>query len=511
MINKCVTEFVEDALKHASDNYRQPASPLLADAYNKETKQHLRRDYGKKLECADVVFSNLARQMNFMRVLNALYVLEGNENYQKVFVDNYNYYIENYQHENGLFAWGGHRMIDLKTLETTGEMTHELKNDYPAYSLMLSINREKTLKYIEAFWNAHVYKWETLETSRHGDYEKKMGRLWDNEFADPEPFIEVTGLSFANTGSDLIYAACEYYKATGEEKALLWAKRLEHMYYKSRDKETGLGVYQFNQTKARKFSDDFSITTSDYGDRAKRQMGPELGETCLEGNLLLDSKTKTIYCFSTLVLLHEARTLSTFGGFAAELAKTFLDHCREGLESFAKHAYIPETNKFRPLLANGHDLTNFELQRDGYYGKKGNIFKQYSAEGTYFLVFSKTAAMTGSDILWQTAKQIGQALGLGCIGEKNGAEPSLNYESTSDCHFCLFAFLNLYLITKNDKYLNMADIIVKNISTKYRTFINSKSNQQEYISINNILALAITCYEATKLGKLNEIDASIYI
>jgi pectate lyase len=512
-LNDYLNNFIRDALIYAADNYRQPPSPLFADAYHMETKAHLRRDYGKRAECADVVYSNLARQMNFMLLLNVMYVLEGKEEYRKVFADNYKYYIDNYQHVNGLFEWGGHRMIDLKTLLPTGEMTHELKNDYPAYRLMFEIDREKTKKYIEAFWNAHVFNWETLETSRHGDYRAVTGALWDNGFLDPEPFIEVIGLSFINTGSDLIFAACEYFKATGDERPLLWAERLNHMYNKSRHKETGLGVYQFNQPKARNFTDNFSDTSSGYGDRAKRQLGPELGENALEGNVLLDSKTKTIYGYSMLVLLHEARTLKSVPA-AAGLSDIFLEHCRTGLEAFVKYAYIPETNMFRPLLADGQDLTGFETARDGYYGKKGTVFKQYEANGLHYLVLSKTAAMTGSEPLRVTAELIESKVG------------------DAACPYMLFAYLNLYLLTGEKRYFAKAGVTAGLICGKEDaavvsgnmiTFGNNFSagtraaekhsvyNRNEYISLNNIAPLAVACYEAARMGRLGDVDASIYI
>jgi len=505
-----VIKFVEDALRYAADNYRQPASSLLADAYHKETKEHFSHDYGRYWECPNMVYSNLAHQMNFMRILNALYILEGKKEYQKVFEDNYNYYVKHYQSKNGLFHWGGHRMVDLKSLEPDGEMNHELKNDYPAYPLLLNIDREKTIKYMEAFWNAHVYNWGSLEISRHGDYELKMGRLWDNDFTDPEPFIEVEGLSFINTGSDLIFAACEYYKATGNEKALLWAKRLDYMYFKARDKKTGLGVYQFNQPRATQYTDDFSITESYFGDRAKRQLGPELGEACLEGNMILEGKARTLYGSAALVLLHEAYTL----GDSCEIGKTFLDHCCSGLEAFARYAYIPKTNMFRPVLADGRDLTGFELKRDGYYGKKGSTLNQYHADGLFFLVFAKAAAMTDRNLLWQTASQMAKSLGFGDISNDS---PNMGYDTQSSCPYCLFAFLNLHLFTKNKAYLDMADAIAINIASGVSdnkdssTLYQSRFDKSEYIWINSLEPLAVISCEAAKQGKLNEIDTSIYI
>jgi len=508
-----VKTFADDVLKYATDTYHNPPSPLLADAYHKENKTHYRYAYGRYLECPDIVHSNMARQMNFMRVLSALSLLTGDERYQQVFDANFKYYNEHFKSPNGLFYWGGHRLVDLKSLTHVGEWNHELKNDYPAYKSLMKIDADATIQYIEAFWETHVYNWETLETSRHGDYNQAVDQLWDNHFADPEPFVEVKGLSFINTGSDLIFSACEYYKKTGNEKALLWVERLDHMYVKSRDPKTGLGVYQFNQPRATRFTDNFADTESFFGDRAKRQLGPELGETALEGNVLLESKTRTIYGSAALVFLHEARTLpKTHAG------KVLLKNTLSGLESFAQYAYIPETNMFKPLMANGTDLTGFELRRDGYYGKVGNKFMQYKADGLFFLVFAKAAAMqekitdsaSEKSILWQTAAHIGVGLGFGDIHED-----VLNLKTTSTCAYSLFAFINLYQLTGEEKYNDIAEVIASNITSgafmgETSTMYRRDLIKSEYIWINSLEPLALLAQEASKKGMLDQIDTSIF-
>ena len=51
----------------------------------------------------------------------------------------------------------------------------------------------------------------------------------------------------------------------------------------------------------------------------------------------------------------------------------------DGLKAFATYAYDEQNNTFRPMLANGTDLSGYALKRDGYYGKKGTVLKTYPA------------------------------------------------------------------------------------------------------------------------------------
>lgn len=130
-----------------------------------------------------------------------------------------------------------------------------------------------------------------------------------------------------------------------------------------RDKATGLGVYQFTQALKRDETTDDADTHSKYGDRAQRQFGPEFGPTALEGNMMLKGRTSTIYSENALMQLQLGKDLGAEG-------KELLTWTTDGLKAFAKYAYNESDNTFRPMLANGKDLSNYVLPRDGYYGKK---------------------------------------------------------------------------------------------------------------------------------------------
>ncbi len=477
-----VIDFVNDALKYALDKN----TPLFADEYYRQSKQQVCKNFDGT---PNVIKSNLARQMNFIRTLYALSALTEDDIYKEKANAAIHYHFEHHQYRNGLIDWGGHRVVNLRTHKCVGEHVHELKNNFLSYMIMNKVDEERTKKYMRAFWNAHVYNWKTLEISRHGDFFKPMGVLWNNNFENPEPFFEALGLSFLNAGIDLIYTAFELYKITNEEGALIWGKRLAEMYVKARNKKTGLGVYQFTQPKQRQTTDDFSITYSIYGDRAKRQLGPELGTFALEGNVLLEAHANTIYGISILTELKEAETVPN-----KEL-RGLINDCTSGLLAYAKYGYIKETKMFKPLLADGQDLTGFILQRDGYYGQKGESLGQYKASGTIFLAFLKTALISTNKELLEVAESIGESLDLG---------PKLiNLKTKNSCPEVLFAYINLYQYTNDNIYLQMAETISKNIC--------NLGFDDDIIKIDSLNILALLCIEAAKRNMLDSIDFSIYI
>ncbi len=66
------------------------------------------------------VLSNFSAQQNLMRVLVGLSNLTGDPKYKQLAENNVRYYFQHYQDKSGLLLWGGHRFIDLKTLQPEG-------------------------------------------------------------------------------------------------------------------------------------------------------------------------------------------------------------------------------------------------------------------------------------------------------------------------------------------------------------------------------------------------------
>lgn len=487
--------FADTVLDKAGDKYNHNV-PLLANGVDPRT--------GKQMEWIfpdgkTAVLSNFSAQQNFMRVLVGLSNLTGDEKYRKRAEDNVRYYFDHYQDKSGLLLWGGHRFVDLKTLQPEGpsekEMVHELKNAYPYYDLMFAVNKPATVNFIRGFWNAHVYDWKIMETSRHGQYGKSMGKLWDSEFEQQPPFFATKGLSFLNAGNDLIYSASLLYQYDGERGALTWAKRLAEQYVLPRDKKTGLGVYQFTQPLKRAETSDDSDTNSKYGDRAQRQFGPEFGADALEGNMMLKGRTSTIYSENALMQLALAKSLGADG---EDIKKWTLD----GLKAFATYAYDESSNTFRPMLANGTDLTNYELKRDGYYGKKGTVLKAYPAGNEFLLSYARAWTLEPDPQMWKVARGIARGQGLGDIGEAGGANSKLDLNTTNNDPYSIFALVDLAQATGNEAYLQLAEKVADNIITTRRLngfFVEDPA--YVYADIDNIAPYALLALEAALRNK----------
>lgn len=485
-----VKQFADTVLDKAGDRYGHN-TPLLADGVDPRT--------GKQMEWIfpdgkAAVLSNFSAQQNLMRVLVGLTHLTGEAKYKQRAEANVRYYFDHYQDPSGLLLWGGHRFIDLRTLEPQGpsekERVHELKNAYPYYDLMFAVNDKATARFIKAFWNAHVYDWKTLETSRHGEYGKAMGSLWQSDFEQQPPFFATKGLSFLNAGNDLIYSASLLYQYDRDAGALTWSTRLAEQYVLPRDKKTGLGVYQFTQALKRADTLDDSDTHSKYGDRAQRQFGPELGPDALEGNMLLKGRTSTLYSENALMQLALAKQLGNDGN---DLKKWTLD----GLKAFATYAYDEPTNTFRPMLANGTDLSGYVLKRDGYYGKKGTTLKAYPAGNEFLLSYARAWTLEPDHAIWRVARGIAKGQTLGDIGEPGGAKLALNMQTDNHEPYAIFALIDLWQATGQKAYLTLADRVGQNILNTQRVngfFVDDP--QAEFANIDHIAPYALLALEA---------------
>lgn len=360
---------------------------------------------------------------------------------------------------------------------------------------MFSVDSDATTRFIRGFWNAHVYDWRILETSRHGEYGKPMGALWESTFEQQPPFFATKGLSFLNAGNDLIYSASLLYKYQQDQGALVWAKRLADQYVLPRDAKTGLGVYQFTQALKREEPTDDADTHSKFGDRAQRQFGPEFGPTALEGNMMLKGRTSTLYSENALMQLQLGKDL---GGQGDDLLKWTVD----GLKAFAKYGYNEQDNTFRPMIANGQDLSNYTLPRDGYYGKKGSVLKPYKAGNEFLISYARAYAVDNDPLLWKVARGIASDQGLGDIGSAPGKEMKVKLDTTNSDPYALFALLDLYNASQVAEYRSLAEKVADNIiKTRYIDGFFMASPDRQYADVDAIEPYALLALEASLRNK----------
>lgn len=497
-----VVTFANNVLADASDHYRTPATPLLANGVNVYDKSQLTWTFPNDRQA---VMADFVEQQNLLRVFTSLTALTGDKKYTDSAKAQWAYYFDHFQVPGGLIQWGGHRFVDLKTLNILGysktpedpkDAPHELKDAYPYYELMFEVNPKAARQYIIGFWNAHVYNWQTLEVSRHGDYTHGPETHWDSKFDDPAPFFATKGLSFLDAGNDLIYSGAMLYKMTGDKGALLWTKRLAQQFVKARDPQTHLGAYQYTQSLKTDSTTDDNETRSWFGDRANRQFGPDFpGHKVLEGTMLLRRHAINIYSDNALMQLQVGQELGADG-------KDLLEWTRDGMASFVKYAQIPGTNMMRPMLTDGTDLTNFVVRRNGYYDMKGSKLVAYHATPEFMIAYARGFMITGDPTLWKMARGIATDSGLGEIGETPGKGVKLNLQTNNADSYALFSMLDLYRQTKNQAYLDLARAIGDNIVTqKFHHGYFTPFEDTIFANVNAIEPYALLALDATIKGK----------
>lgn len=358
---------------------------------------------------------------------------------------------------------------------------------------------------LRAVWNAHVLDWATLDMNRHGDYGQEIGDLWDNEFADPNPFFEGDGLSFVNIGSDLIRAAGTLYTLADEADAWTWGIRLAEMYVKARHPETNLGAYQYTKPRPREVPPDEGPlpTTSNYGDRAENQFGDQFGDVAREGWVMWGSRVQTIYAQNGFMQLGLSETLGDDG---AQIREWTVD----GLAALAEHAYMPDENAFRPMWADDTDLTGKTFNRTGYYGEKGTPWEPLDAGVDFLMTYARAHRLSGRDGMWETARQIADGLGLGDIGETPDDDPSLDTDAPGTTPEEVFALLELHRTAGGPAYLERARRVAdRTIEQRYHHGFFLPSEDHVYARFDAVEPLAILALDAALPGEPDQVPAYV--
>lgn len=471
---KAVREFADNVLKYGRDTYGPKHTPLFVDGVNVDTHEPVKwKRRGKTW-----IMSNQASQQNFFRVLDGLTNITGKKKYRQAAVDAIQYAMDNLRSGNGLIHWGGHTIYDAGTETIVGEgYRHELKYHFPHYRLMWQVDPKGTRKFIEAFWNAHIMDWSNLDMNRHGSYTAKMGKLWKNEYVGGKIFFTGKGLTFINTGTTLVYSAAVLSKFTDEPELLVWSKRLAYRYVETRNPKTGLRGYQYSRIRK---------------DRAEQNFGAEIpGHLVLEGTLFMGGRN---YARTAIVELKLGEMLGRDG-------KDFRKWALEDLTALSK-VYNEKDNTFPCMLTDGYSLNGFVLPRDGYYGKKGKVFKPTRVSGSFFWAYALAARLSDDPLMWKMAGKIAKARGLGDIGSLPKGKTALKMTTSSADAGAIFGLLELYRKTGNRDYLTLAGRIGDNILKRFfhKGFF-VKSRKHLFAKFDNVNSLALLHLAAAILGQ----------
>ncbi|MBD2868535.1 pectate lyase [Paenibacillus arenilitoris] len=439
---KAAVNHADYVLERAAD--RTGKTPLFVNALDADNGEPACHDYDHVDRTA--MLSSPASQQNWLRTLAALSALTGQSAYREAAEDVFRYMLKEQTDRNGLIYWGGHTSYDLEerrvAFASDKARVHELKCHYPDYNLMWNADRSGTKRYIEAVWNAHIIDWSNLDFNRHGPYDAPPGALWANGYEDGDVFFWGGGLTFVNAGSDLYYGAAMLAKLTGEDAPLEWAMRLAERYAQTRRSGVGISGYQFSQS-ASAWCDGPAIR----GDRAQYQLAPLIPEG------------RPVY-ESTLFKPRPAvqRCQLAIGEALGDRGRPFLDWSCGEMAAWGRTAYRGEDNSFVPMLTDGWSLEGLTLDRNGYFGRKGTVFKAIPAGPEFFWMYAMGYRLSGDPFLWTMVRNIAAGLGFGDIGEPDGGRrgAKLPGPATGD-HRILFGMLELHKATGRDCFLSMAN------------------------------------------------------
>ena len=430
--------FAETALIHARDNYGEKKTDLFADGLSRDKLTPAKW----KLDGKTIILSDFASQQNFLRTLTGLSALTDDPKYVTAAKKAVAYAFDHLRSPNGLLHWGGQNCYDLQEdrVVQEGGQGHTLKSHYPFYPLLWEVDPKATETLLKAFWEAHVLNWSNLDMNRLGGFKTEavdLSDLWDRSYKGGDVFFQGEGRSFANTGSDLIYAGMMLQGLSGDAGAGLWAERLAGRYEETRNPQTGLVGYQYSYKPP---------------DRAQKQFGAEYGSDVLEGTVIDRHVSRVRYARMGICELMLAGKLGgdTRGGNLKAWAS-------DALSTLAEKAYNPSDNTFCAMFTDGTPMWPETVDHPGYYPPYA--FEPVWADGEFFRAYALAYTQTGDERHWKTVRDIAAALDLGDLGSDESMNPATDCSDPD----VLVGLLDLYRYTKEDGYIDLALRIGDNI------------------------------------------------
>lgn len=512
LILDTLLEYYENCLTEGRDVTRYGRSAeegvLFASGINRATGEHAVWQF----ENEDIPTTDLASETALVRGLVGMSELTGDEKYEQAVRDAYQYYFDHYVDEkNSMLKWGGHMAVDMRDYSVIEDVSvHELKDHYPYFEMMYEIDPERTRNYIRGIWAGHIHNFQTLEFSRHFSMNNSMSKemlakVWDQEFNYPDPYFEATEglLTFMIAANDYIYSAGLLSELDGDTDALKWAVRLEDMYNKGRNPETGLVPNLFTRTgKGREEIHDVwdpEYTYSGYGDRAHLN--------------LIDLKVKDDFYFQDACFVYAySNDLSSFcynpmtcfriaKHADEETARYLIDESIKTLEGFIRYKYDFSTGKIKPYVIDGTDLTGYVLKKTGYYGDYGTILEPWEMEADYLLAFAQGYSYSQSEIIWSALRNLYSYYGVGDVGTAPGKEMELNLMTDCAEPYVLMGLCEMYETYNCEEYLDLARIVANNIvSQRFIEGYFYEDDKRLYANLNASEPYALVRFLATVKG-----------
>ena len=557
-----LTEFLDEILKLGADRWN--GTPLISDGYNTLTDMPYEWPYPTTTKNpAPAVLSDLASQGNLMRMMDGI----GNWIYDDKYKDRvdeiHRYYVDHYlSPANSLPYWGGHAAVDLRT-GTPNEAepdvnTHELKDNFVYLDAFGRVDPSLPLTIAQSVWSIHIKDFNTFDFNRHGSFTAKPELSWWNSEFDDEAYrpelVPTLNCGFRLAANDFLYIMAEAYKTSGDVNALKWARRLWKKFADVCDENTGLGGYMFTTAYGapgvKEFPDPIDspewikkileynsvYTWTTYGDRAYVQFKDEVvrkglmteeeaENQCREANAMFGTSYMEFSAQPVeFILVDELNNAAANASAEEKLllenwVKEIENYNLKRLSNYAKIAYNPNTDKVKPIWANGVDMTGFIVERPGYYYNRSinYVMREESVTDSMFLayltVFSKTAHRTDKEterrIIWETLRNMAEKRGLGDWGEYGSTNPGVNLSTTNQTPMNSIIASYLYETTGNGAYLDLARKIAENIIDAYyhnRIFKDSTSYKNiRWCGKNDAMPYSLYLLEHAIRGTLSSV------
>ncbi len=453
-------------------------SPLIVSAIDRYTMKPAAWHADDKT----YVPTNLAGQANWFRSMDGLYAITGDEQYKKEVTDTFQFYIDHFQHKNGMLPMGGHRYVDVRDLQVVGENIMELKAVFPYLKPYWDLDAEGARKMIISHFrgsfqswgqfiiNRHVDPYINFSTAEYDDWANKAKPLSKEQYG--YRIVQTGKHGFRAAGTDVIYLLSNLYENTGEEPAFRWAYRLAQQYYAATDPETKIVPSSFTSRKG------MSTNTETRDDRALRDIAPDAYEQGFitewqRYNLCLDpfyisGPTSLNPSYSDINMAKKA-------GIDTPEGREILDFHLTSMASYAKLAYNEEEDTYSPILIDGTKLTGLVIKNPlaSYYVKRGQVLEDARLAADYWLAMIRTFIECDEyydvfgeqlDTIWGMIRNHASFNGMGEMGyTRPGEGTKANLSTTVKDPNYLLGLCMLYAETDEAQYLDLARRVANNI------------------------------------------------
>jgi pectate disaccharide-lyase len=312
---------------------------------------------------------------------------------------------------------------------------------------------------------------------------------------------ETVGLTFVNAATDLIYAASHYFHYTQDKHAKRWAKHLYQQFVLARHPQTGMPVYQFSSPLQRQpIPDDDTLTYSWFGDRAKRQFGPEFGEIAREANVLFRDSWPVVVD-NPLAILECAKLLDE-----PQMRQWAID----GITAYFAHAWDETHNRMIPMWNSGEDMTGYTFVRDGYYGDKGTTLARQPTDPAYLLTLIRASLQSEDATLRDLTVRMWQRFGLGELDAATLHATHVAEQTTLASAYLLMAILELHAASHDERLLRLADDVAENLLRQhYHAGFFLPGPLHRYVRLDDPLPYALLALEAAHQGRYADIPVMI--